>query len=153
RRLRPRRVPAQHGRVHRPGGRLRLRRGPAALPRLRRSPPEAPPRLKRRPYRRVSTTQTWPRAKVIGWPDAVVKGVPPSGVGRDQCPVHALPSRSTSVVPDPTLSAYGGRNPYSLNREVRTVVCWITTVAAESRAPAKVNAGVPSIVTSQRHRD
>ena len=98
----------------------------------------------------MSTTQTGPRAKVIGPPDAVVKVVPPFAVGRDQCPAQALPSRSTSVVPDPTLSAYGGRNPYSLNREVRTVVCWITTVAAESRTPPEVTAGTPSIVTSQR---
>jgi hypothetical protein len=98
----------------------------------------------------VSTIQTWPGAKVIGWPDAVVKVVPPFAVGRDQCPAHALPSRSTSVVPDPVLSAYGGRDPYSLNREVRTVVCWITTVAAESRTPLELTARVPSIDTSQR---
>jgi hypothetical protein len=78
----------------------------------------------------VSTTQTWPRAKVIGWPDAVVKVVPPFAVGRDQCAVQAWPSRKTIAVPDPVLSAYGGRLPYSLNWEVRTVVCWNTTVAA-----------------------
>ena len=47
------------------------------------------------------------------------------------------------ALPDPTLSAYGGRLPYSRNREVRTVVCWITTVAADSRAPLGVTAGVP----------
>jgi hypothetical protein len=32
----------------------------------------------------VSTTQTWPGAKVIGWPDAVVNVVPPFASGRDQ---------------------------------------------------------------------
>jgi len=35
-------------------------------------------------------------------------------------------------VPDPVLTAYGGRCPYSRNLEVRTVVYWITTVAAPS---------------------
>jgi hypothetical protein len=80
----------------------------------------------------------------------VVKVVPPFAVGRDQCVVQALPSRRTSAVPDPVLSAYGGRLPYSRNRDVRTVVCWITTVAADSRAPLAVTAGAPSIDTSQR---
>ena len=47
------------------------------------------------------------------------------------------------------LSANGGRLPYSLKREVRTVVCWITTVAAESRAPFELTAGVLSMDTSQ----
>lgn len=32
----------------------------------------------------ASTTQTGPRANVIGWPDAVVNLVPPSASGRDQ---------------------------------------------------------------------
>ena len=32
----------------------------------------------------------------------------------------------------PTLPAYGGRCAYSGNREMRTVVYWITTVAAPS---------------------
>jgi hypothetical protein len=69
--------------------------------------------------------------------------------GRDQCVVQALPSRSTSAVPDPTLSANGGGLPYSRNRDVRTVVCWITTVAGAIRPPSVVTARVPSIVTSQ----
>src|SRR6516165_4277631 len=93
---------------------------------------------------------TWPRLKVMRWPDAVVKVVPPWKVGRDQCTVQALPSRSTSAVPDPTLCAYGGGLPYSRNREVRTVVCWITTVAGASRPPSVVRARAPSIDTSQR---
>src|SRR6516165_5796699 len=93
---------------------------------------------------------TWPGANVIRCPDAVVKVVPPLAFGRDQCVVQALPSRRTSAVPDPTLSAYGGGLPYSRNREARTVVCWITTVAADSRPPSVVFAGVPSIDTSQR---
>ena len=29
----------------------------------------------------ASTTQTGPRANLIGWPDAVVNVVPPSGIG------------------------------------------------------------------------
>src|SRR5262249_60091871 len=81
---------------------------------------------------------------------AVVKVVPPLAVGRDQCTVHALPSRRTIVLPDPVLSANGGRWPYSLKRDVRTVVCWMTTVAAESRAPVELTAGVPAIDTRQR---
>src|SRR5215831_2410818 len=93
---------------------------------------------------------TGPRAKVIRWPDAVVKVVPPLAAGRDQCTLHSLPSRSTNAWPDPVLSAYGGRLPYSRNREVRTVVCWITTVAGASRPPSVVLAGAPSIRTSQR---
>jgi hypothetical protein len=32
----------------------------------------------------ASTTQTGPRANVIGWPDAAVNVVPPSASGRDQ---------------------------------------------------------------------
>ena len=35
--------------------------------------------------------QTWPGAKVIRCPDAVVKVVPPFAFGRDQCVVQALP--------------------------------------------------------------
>ena len=57
--------------------------------------------------------------------------------------------RRTTALPDPVLSANGGRLPYSLKREVRTVVCWITTVAAERRAPLELTAGVPSMDTSQ----
>ena len=91
-------------------------------------------------------------AKVIGWPELVVKLVPASGFGRDQWVIQALPSRKTSAVPDPTLYANGGGLPYSRNRDVRTVVCWITTVAADSRTPSEVTAGLPSIDTSQRPR-
>src|SRR5215467_1685177 len=93
---------------------------------------------------------TWPRAKVIRWPDAVVNVVPRLAAGRDQCTLHSLPSRSTKAVPDPVLSAYGGRLPYSRNRDVRTVVCWITTVAGASRPLSVVLARAPSIHTSQR---
>jgi hypothetical protein len=50
----------------------------------------------------------------------------------------------------PGALAYGGGLPYSRNREVRTVVCWITTVAGDRRPPSVVFAGVPSIATSQR---
>src|SRR5262249_58191722 len=76
--------------------------------------------------------------------------VPPLASGRDQWVVQAFPARRTSAVPDPVLSAYGGGLPYSRNREVRTVVCWITTVAGDSRPPSGVTAGLPSIDTSQR---
>src|SRR5262249_57701460 len=85
--------------------------------------------------------RTRPDQDVNRWPDAGVKVVPPLAVGRDQCTVHALPSRRTIVLPDPVLSANGGRWPYSLKRDVRTVVCWMTTVAAESRAPFELTAG------------
>ena len=52
--------------------------------------------------------------------------------------------------PDPVLCAKGGRRPCSSNDGVRTVVCWITTVAAESCTPRGLTAGAPSIDTSQR---
>jgi hypothetical protein len=42
---------------------------------------------------------------VAGRPAAVVKVVPPSADGRDQCTVHALPERRTMALPDPALSA------------------------------------------------
>ena len=61
-----------------------------------------------------------------------------------------MSANAWDAVPDPTLSAYGGGLPYSRNREVRTVVCWITTVAGDSRPPSVVTAGLPSIDTSQR---
>jgi len=78
-----------------------------------------------------------------------VKVVPASWFRRDQRVIQALPSRKTSAVPDPTLSANGGRLPYSRNRDVRTVVCWITTVAGASGPPSVVTACLPSIDTSQ----
>jgi len=53
-------------------------------------------------------------------------------------------------VPVPVLSAYGGRLPASRNREVRTLVYWMTTVAALSGPPSAARAGVPSIQTSHR---
>src|SRR5258708_24036096 len=84
------------------------------------------------------------------WPDAVGRGVPPPAPGGDQGGVQALPLRRTSAVPDPTVSAYGGGLPYSRNRDVRTVVYWITTVAGDIRPPSVVTARVPSIHTSQR---
>lgn len=59
----------------------------------------------------ASTTQTGPRANVIGCPDTVVNVVPPSASGRDQRTSLARPLRSTSPVP--VLSAYGGRVPAS----------------------------------------
>ena len=89
-------------------------------------------------------------AKVIRWPDAVVNVVAPLADGRDQCVVQALPSRRTRAVPDPVLSAYGGGLPYSRNRDVRTVVRWITTVAGDNRPPSVVTARAPSIDTSHR---
>src|SRR6516225_996010 len=101
-------------------------------------------------YRYASTTQTCPREKVIRRPAVVLNVVPPLAFGRDQWVVQAFPSRRTRAVPDPVLSAYGGGLPYSRNREVRTVVCWITTVAGDSRPPPVVTAGAPSIDTSQR---
>jgi hypothetical protein len=83
-------------------------------------------------------------------PGAVVNVVPPLADDLDQCVVHALPFRRTRAAPDPTLWAYGGGLPYSRNRDVRTVVCWITTVPGDSRPPSVVTAGFPSIETSQR---
>jgi hypothetical protein len=56
-------------------------------------------------YRAAKTIQTWPRANVIGWPEAVLNVVPPSALGRAQCACHSLPSRNTSAEPDPVLSA------------------------------------------------
>src|SRR5689334_24568562 len=94
--------------------------------------------------------QTCPGAKVIRLPDVVVKVVPAFASGRDQWVLQALPSRRTTAVPDPVLSAYGGGLPYSRNRDVRTVVCWITTVAGDSRPPSVVTARAPSIDTSHR---
>src|SRR5690242_2856708 len=94
--------------------------------------------------------QTCPGAKVIRLPDVVVKVVPAFASGRDQWVLQAFPSRRTRAVPDPVLSAYGGGLPYSRNLDVRTVVCWITTVVGDSRPPSVVTAGLPSIDTSQR---
>src|SRR5215475_3538041 len=108
------------------------------------------PRAVGRRYRWASAIQTCPGAKVIRCPDVMVNVVPPPALGRDQRAVQALPSRRTRAVPDPVLFAYGGGLPYSGNREARTVVYWITTVAGDSRAPSIVFAGVPSIDTSQR---
>src|SRR6266567_7038412 len=98
----------------------------------------------------ASTTQTGPRANVIGWPDKVVNVVPPSASGRDQRMAYAWPPRSTTPVPVPVLTAYGGRMPASRNREVRTLVYWITTVDADSWPPSAARAGLPSIHTIQR---
>ena len=80
----------------------------------------------------------------------MVKVVPSLALGRDQRPRQAWPFRRTSARPDPVLCAKGGRRPCSRNDEVRTVVCWITTVAAESCTPRGLTAGTPSIDTSQR---
>ena len=50
-------------------------------------------------------TQTWPGANVIGWPEARVYAVPPSADGRDQRTSKACPFRSTTALPEPTLTA------------------------------------------------
>ena len=42
--------------------------------------------------------------------------------GRDQCTVNARPLRRTTAVPEPVEMAYGGRPPYSWNREVAILV-------------------------------
>src|SRR5579872_1990473 len=76
--------------------------------------------------------------------------VPPSRLGRDHRTWYARPSRSTTAVPEPVDSAYGGGIPYSRNRDVRTTVYWITTVAAPRSPPAASRDSVPSIHTSQR---
>src|SRR5579859_2915250 len=76
--------------------------------------------------------------------------VPPSAAGRDQRAVYRWPSRSTMAVPAPVLTAYGGRLPASRKRDVRTVVYWITTVAAPSWPPSAALVGLPSIHTSHR---
>ena len=64
--------------------------------------------------------------------------------------VDARPSRSTTAWPEPVLTAYGGRDPYSRNREVLTSVYWITTVEPPSWPPSTAVEGLPSIHTSQR---
>src|SRR6516225_10541496 len=84
------------------------------------------------------------------WPDGRVNAVPTSALGRDQRTSNACPSRSTTARPEPTLRAYGGREPYSRNREVPTTVYWMTTVAPPSWPPSTAFAGTPSIHTSQR---
>src|SRR5580700_2784503 len=100
--------------------------------------------------RAISTIHTWPGANGIVWPDPVVNVVPPSADGRDQRAWKALPLRSTTAVPLPVVSAYGGRRPCSRNLDVLTVVYWITTVAADSWGPSVLAALRPSIDTSQR---
>jgi len=50
----------------------------------------------------------------------------------------------------PVLCADGGRVPASRNRDIRTLVYWITTVGAASWPPSVARAGFPSISTSQR---
>ena len=67
----------------------------------------------------TSSTQTWPGAKVIRAPEGGVGGAVRAG---RPGPAHGPgpPSRSTTAVPEPADSAYGGRTPYSRNRDVRT---------------------------------
>src|SRR5579872_1045109 len=55
-----------------------------------------------------------------------------------------------TALPDPALSAYGGRLPASRNRDVRTVVYWITTVDALSWPPSFASAAEPSMKISHR---
>src|SRR5579859_127893 len=49
------------------------------------------------------------------------------------------------------VTAYGGRcRPHSRYPDVRTLVCWMTTVVADIWPASVVCAGAPSIQTSQR---
>ena len=82
--------------------------------------------------RAASTIQTGPRAKVIGWPDAVRNVVPSSAVGRDQRAWKTSPPRSTSARPEPTLFANGVGACGPVAGGIVTWVYWMTTVAAES---------------------
>src|SRR5712692_6206092 len=62
-----------------------------------------------------------------------------------------MPPRSTTAVPEPELSANGGRTrPCSRNGDVRTVVYWMTTVTGRNCPASVVRAGEPSIHTSHR---
>ena len=53
-------------------------------------------------------------------------------------------------MPEPTEMAYGGRPPYSSNREVATLVYWMITVEPPSWPPSAASPGAPSIHTSHR---
>ena len=81
-------------------------------------------------------TQTWPGANSIRLPSGWVKVVPEPRFGRDQCTVNARPLRRMTAVPEPTEVAYGGRPPYSSNREVATRVYWMMTVEPPSWPPS-----------------
>src|ERR1700722_15976207 len=93
-------------------------------------------------------TQTWPGANSIRLPSGWVKVVPESRLGRDQWTVNARPLRRMTAVPEPTEVAYGGRPPYSSNREVATLVYWMMTVEPPSWPPSAAFPGAPPIDTS-----
>jgi len=50
-------------------------------------------------------TQTWPGANIFRWPEGRVNVVPASADGRDQRTSKACPFRSTTALPEPTLTA------------------------------------------------
>src|SRR5271165_3446771 len=77
----------------------------------------------------ASTTQTWPGANSMRLPSGSVNVVPPSADGRDQRTVNSCLFRSTTARPEPVLTAYGGREPASRNRDVVICVYWMITVA------------------------
>ena len=52
--------------------------------------------------------------------------------------------------PEPVDFAYGGRPPYSSNRDVEICVYWMITVLPPSCPPSVAMAGAPSIQASQR---
>ena len=53
------------------------------------------------------TTQTWPGAKFIGSPAAVVKTVPSFSESRYHSALNAWPSRSTTALPLPVVCIRG----------------------------------------------
>src|ERR1700733_6522455 len=95
-------------------------------------------------------TQTWPGANSIRLPSGSVNVVPELRFGRDQCTVNARPLRRMTAVPEPVEIAYGGRPPYSSNREVAILVYWMITVLPPSWPPSAASPGAPSIHTSHR---
>jgi hypothetical protein len=69
-----------------------------------------------------------------------------SGTGRDQLPLNASPSRSTTTSPEPTVAANGDAAPAASWTEVaRTDTRCSTTVAAPGRGPDAEVSGAPSM--------
>src|SRR3712207_2899945 len=97
-------------------------------------------------YAGTSTTQTGPGANSSGDPSGKEKVVIASGAGRDQLPVYASPSRSTTTSPEPTVAANGDGVPEASRMPVScTGTRCNTTVAALGLGPEAEVRGAPSM--------
>src|SRR5262249_31905844 len=86
-----------------------------------------------------------------GLPASVVNVVPPAAGGRDHRAWDALPLRSTTAVPEPTVVASGGIiGPCPGKGDRPPTTRWINTVGAGSCPAPTLMAPEPSRRTSQR---